>query len=155
MLVSPVTPGDRLGRIDRALAARRTGPVMSRAAFLAAGAALTRPRVPPPARAGSAGLRPAALVRGAARLAQFLVEQRALFDDLPALAGAIGVPVAIVVATRDRVIDLPAARRYATETGARLTELPGAGHLLPMQRPAEVADAIAAVASTYVSCGAR
>jgi pimeloyl-ACP methyl ester carboxylesterase len=46
------------------------------------------------------------------------------------------------------------ARRYASESGARLVELADAGHLLPMQRPVEVAVAIAA-ALTSASSGAR
>jgi pimeloyl-ACP methyl ester carboxylesterase len=40
------------------------------------------------------------------------------------------------------VTDPAAARAYSARIGARLVEVAGAGHLLPMQRPAEVAGAI-------------
>ena len=82
----------------------------------------------------------------------FWIEQRALFDDLPALRGPLAAPATVMVGLRDHVIDPADARRYAASAGARLIEVPDAGHLLPMQRPGEVARAISE-AATSASCG--
>jgi pimeloyl-ACP methyl ester carboxylesterase len=147
-LIAPVTPHDRLGRLDRALAGRRTGPLIARASFLGAAAALALP----PLRRRIAPLVPGADASRLPELARswrtFWIEQRALFDDLPALSGPIEVPTTVMVGARDHVIDPDVARRYAAAIGARLVDLPDAGHLLPMQRPAEVARAVAALTSS-------
>jgi pimeloyl-ACP methyl ester carboxylesterase len=153
VLVSPVTPGDRLGRVDRALATRRVGPLMARAGFLGAGAVLTRTRLRRRLERAMPGSDPQRWSEVPRAWRSFWVEQRALLDDLSSLAGDVAVPATVVLGTRDRVIDVGSARRYASETGARLVELAGAGHLLPMQRPVEVAGAIAA--ATSASPGAR
>jgi pimeloyl-ACP methyl ester carboxylesterase len=143
-MVCPVTPGERLGRVDRALAGRRAGPVLARAGFLGAGVALARPalrRRIEPLVPGSDTSRWPELGRA---WRSFWIEQRALVDDLPTLLGSVPVPATVVVAARDHVTDPRAARRYANSIGARVVEVADAGHLLPMQRPAEVARAIVA-----------
>jgi pimeloyl-ACP methyl ester carboxylesterase len=86
-----------------------------------------------------------ASVRALLRGRTVWVEQRALAGGLP--GHPVGVPTTVVVAEDDDVIDPPAARRYASSIGARLVEVADAGHLLPIQRPAEVARAIAAATS--------
>jgi pimeloyl-ACP methyl ester carboxylesterase len=147
-LVCPVTPFERLGRLDRALADRRAGPLLARAGFLAAGAALALPqlrrrleRLVP----GSDASRWPELARG---WRTFMVEQRALLDELPSLGPpAPTPPTTVVIGSRDHVTDPEAGRRFASSIGARVVEVPNAGHLLPMQRPAEVARAIAALTS--------
>jgi pimeloyl-ACP methyl ester carboxylesterase len=153
VLIAPVTPADRLGRVDRVLAGRRTGPLIARASFLGAAAAIALP----PLRRRIEPLVPGADASRWPELARswrtFWVEQRALFDDLPALGGAVTVPSTVMVGARDHVISSDSARRYATSIGASLVEVPDAGHLLPMQRPEEVARAIAA--ATSESRGAR
>jgi pimeloyl-ACP methyl ester carboxylesterase len=154
VLVAPVTPEDQLGRIDRVLAGRRVGPVIARASFLGAGAALAWPPVRRRIEALVPGSDAARWPELARAWRTFWIEQRALFDDLPALRGPIAVPATVVVGTRDHVIDPVAARRYASGAGARLVEIEGAGHLLPMQRPAEVARAISE-AATSASSGDR
>lgn len=150
-LIGPVTPEDMLGRLDRVLAGRRVGPVIARASFLGAGAALALPQLRRRIEPLVPGADPSRWPELARSWRTFWVEQRALFDDLPSLRGPIDVPATVVVGTRDHVIDPAAARRYAASIGAHLVELPRAGHLLPMQRPAEVARAIAAL--TSVSSG--
>jgi pimeloyl-ACP methyl ester carboxylesterase len=76
------------------------------------------------------------------------VEQRAQRRELPALElPPPAAPCTVVIGTHDDVIDPAAARRYATSIGAHFVEVADAGHLLPMQRPAEVARAIAAATS--------
>jgi pimeloyl-ACP methyl ester carboxylesterase len=152
VLVNPVTPGDRLGLVDNLLADERIGPPFARGAFWVAGSALAAPRVRRVLRRTLPGYgieRSADVARdlragGAWR--SFYVEQRALFSELPALRDGladIGQPVTVVVAANDRVTDPEAGRSFAAQTGARLVEVPRAGHLLPMQAPAEVANAIA------------
>lgn len=152
VLVNPVTPGDRLGLADRLLADERIGPPLTRGAFWVAGSALAAPRVRRIMRRTLPGYgieRSADVARdlrtgGAWR--SFYVEQRALFSELPALReGVPGLtqPATVVVAANDRVTDPAAGRRFAAEVGARLVEVPRAGHLLPMQAPEEVASAIA------------
>jgi pimeloyl-ACP methyl ester carboxylesterase len=154
-LVCPVTPGERFGRIDRALAGRPAGPLLARLGFLGAGLALTRPRLRRHIERALPGFDSARWPevsrewrRGRA-WRSFWVEQRALFEDLPALHDGLAgltVPATVVVGTRDRVTDPEAGRRFAAAVGARLVEVPGSGHLLPMQRPDAVAAAIEAAA---------
>jgi pimeloyl-ACP methyl ester carboxylesterase len=153
VLVCPVTPAGRLGRLDRALAGRRAGPLIARAGFLGAGAALAVPplrrRVAPLVPGADASRWPE--LRRAWRT--FWVEQRALVDELPGLGGRFDVPATFVIGERDHVTDPAAARAYAAGLGAEVIEVPGVGHLLPMQRPAEVARAIRS-ATTGASSGA-
>ena len=142
VLVCPVTPGERLGRIDRVLAGERTGPLLARLGFLGAGVALARPalrRRIEPFVPGSDPERWAELRRA---WRSFWVEQRALIVDLPTLRGPLVVPTTVIVGARDHVTDPAAARAYAQRVGARLVEIADVGHLLPMQRPEEVAGAI-------------
>ena len=151
VLVNPVTPGDRLGLADRLLAHERIGPPFARGAFWVAGSALAAPRVRRVLRRTLPGYgieRSADVARdlrsgGAWR--SFYVEQRALFSELPALRDGLSdlrQPATVVVAANDRVTDPAAGRRFAAQMGARLVEVPRAGHLLPMQAPEEVARAI-------------
>jgi pimeloyl-ACP methyl ester carboxylesterase len=142
VLVCPVTPGERLGRIDRVLAGEHAGPLLARLGFLGAGMALARPalrRRLEPLVPGSDTTRWPELRRA---WRSFWIEQRALIDDLPTLRGPLSVPTTVIVGARDRVTDPDAGRAYAQNVGARLIEVPGAGHLLPMQRPPEVAQEI-------------
>jgi pimeloyl-ACP methyl ester carboxylesterase len=142
VLVCPVTPAGRLGRLDRALAGRHAGPLIARAGFLGAGAVLAFPalrrRIAPLVPGADASRWPE--LRRAWRT--FWVEQRALVDELPGLDASFDIPATVIVGARDHVTDPAAARAYARQVGARLVEVPDAGHLLPMQRPAEVARAI-------------
>jgi pimeloyl-ACP methyl ester carboxylesterase len=147
VLVCPVTPLGSLGRLDRVLAGSHTGPLLARAGFLAAGAAMALPQLRrriEPLVPGSDTSRWPELQRG---WRTFTVEQRALIDELPELQPEVQVPCTVVIGARDHVTDPKAGRRFAAQAGARLVEVPDAGHLLPMQRPAEVARAIAAATS--------
>jgi pimeloyl-ACP methyl ester carboxylesterase len=153
VLVCPVTPAGRLGRLDRVLAGRRAGPLMARAGFLGAGAALAVP----PLRRRVAPLVPGADASRWPELTRawrtFWIEQRALVDELPGLNAPLDAPATFVVGERDHVTDPADARAYAATLGGEVIEVAGAGHLLPMQRPAEVAGAIRAASGA--SSGAR
>ena len=80
----------------------------------------------------------------------FLVEQRALLAETPALERAlarISVPTGVVTGASDRIVPVSAARSLAERVpGAELVVLPG-GHLLPFDRP----EAIAEVVRRYVA----
>lgn len=84
------------------------------------------------------------LAPGAPR--SFSVEQRALVDEtagLQARLGAIEVPTLVVVGTRDLVVGVDASRALAGAIpGAELAVLPGAGHLLPLEVPRELAEMV-------------
>ncbi len=75
------------------------------------------------------------------------VEQRALVAELPALESALGrvrAPTVIVGGSEDRIVPAASLRRLSRQiAGAELIMLPGAGHLLPMRRAAELAAVIA------------
>jgi len=58
-----------------------------------------------------------------------------------------GVPTVILVGTRDRLTPVPLARRLAEGIpGSELTVLPGAGHMLPLERPDDIVKAVAGIA---------
>jgi pimeloyl-ACP methyl ester carboxylesterase len=57
--------------------------------------------------------------------------------------GAVRAPALLVWGERDRVYELPAAERLRLALpGASLVTLAGAGHLLPIERPVELAETI-------------
>jgi pimeloyl-ACP methyl ester carboxylesterase len=61
---------------------------------------------------------------------------------------SIGVPTTVLVGTHDRLTPPGRARELAAGIrGAELTVLPGKGHMLPLEAPDEVADAIARLAT--------
>jgi non-heme chloroperoxidase len=155
VLVCPVTPSDRLGPIDRALADRRLGPPLARTALYGAGAALGTALLQRRIRR----LLPGFEVERVGEVARewrwgdtwrsFYREQRALFDELPQLRreqGDVAAPLTVVIGGRDRVTDPAAGRELAARAGGNLVEVETAGHLLPMQAPRQVADAIASAA---------
>jgi pimeloyl-ACP methyl ester carboxylesterase len=152
VLVCPVTPGDRLGLVDRVLATPRVGVAATRAGFALAGRALATARVQERVTRVLPGLdrdrlEPIARAwRDGPVWRSFYREQRALFDELPKLRDGVyelDVPITVVVASHDRITDPDAGRAFAAAAGAQLVEVPRAGHMLPMQAPDEVADAIA------------
>ncbi len=68
-------------------------------------------------------------------------------EDLTALMGEIEVPCHLLVGTDDQAIPLAAQRAQTLPLlppGTLLTEVPGAGHLLPYEAPAAVAAAVLA-----------
>lgn len=69
--------------------------------------------------------------------------------DLQAGLAAIDVPTTVFVGTQDRLTPPRLARALASSIpGARLEVLPGAGHMLPLEAPDEIADAIRATVGT-------
>ena len=150
-LVAPVTPLDRLGRVDRALADPRIGPRVAFAGMRTLGLALERSwlrrRLPRllPGYGSDRAKEVAREWRDGRAWRSFYVEQRALVDELPRLRARleeIRAPSTVVVADRDRIADPSNGRELAAAIGARVVEIPGVGHLLPMRAAARVAEAI-------------
>ncbi|HEX8752612.1 MAG TPA: alpha/beta hydrolase [Solirubrobacterales bacterium] len=156
VLVSPVAPTIPAGPLDRLLARPLIGAAATRAGFGIAGLGLALGPVRRKARMAVPALPPkqvaatAAAWRGGSVWRSFHAEQRALLAELPGLAphlGAIAAPTTILHGSRDRVSPPPHGRELARRIpGARLVEAPGAGHMLPQQRPRLVAEQIAAAA---------
>jgi pimeloyl-ACP methyl ester carboxylesterase len=75
-------------------------------------------------------------------LVQTLEAIRDRADSVPTLA-TIGVPALVIVGAEDAITPPAAAREIADGiTGARLVEIPGAGHLPPLERPEEFRSAL-------------
>ncbi|MBO3738377.1 alpha/beta fold hydrolase [Actinoplanes flavus] len=65
---------------------------------------------------------------------------------LDTLAELSGMPATVLVGDRDRLTPPACAESIAGAlTGAELTVLPGAGHMLPLERPEEVSEALVAI----------
>jgi pimeloyl-ACP methyl ester carboxylesterase len=76
----------------------------------------------------------------------FLAEQRAMLRETAEVEerlGEVTVPTTVVVGERDRVIPSAAGAHLASAIpGATVRVVKGAGHLLPVERPDALADAI-------------
>jgi non-heme chloroperoxidase len=65
---------------------------------------------------------------------------------------SVGVPTRILVGTRDRLTPMPRAKVLARAIpGARLTVLPGMGHMLPLEAPGEIVDAVESLEGDQVA----
>lgn len=151
VLAAPSANRASLNRLDLLLAAPLTGPVVAGAGLVAAGIALEtsalRHRI-----ATRFGLEERYLQDAGSTLLRpstwrtFIHEQRMLVRELPDLErrlALISAPTTVVTGTADRVVSTASARQVAAQIrGAKLVELPGATHLLPQQRPDELAEII-------------
>jgi pimeloyl-ACP methyl ester carboxylesterase len=156
VLVGSVAPTIAPSLVDRALGHRLLGPPASRLGFRAAGLGLSLPFMRSLARAAVPALQPAQVAatatqwRSADVWRSFYEEQRALIEELPALAldlPSIEAPTTIVFGTRDRVSPPSHAQALARELPqADLVSVEGASHLLPQQHPKLIAEAIAEAA---------
>jgi pimeloyl-ACP methyl ester carboxylesterase len=152
VLIAPVVPVDRPGRLDRLLAVPVLAPAVASVALGAAGRALSWPPVRRAIGGWRGGLSDDQLQgmadswRRRESWRSFVIEQRALVGELPGLAaglGAIRVPVTVVVGTADRIVPASGGARLAGAIpGATLVRMERAGHLLMAERPGEIAAAI-------------
>lgn len=153
VLVSSVGPGERFGWDDRILAAPIAGEAIAAATIGGLGLVLGRRRVQSlasrrldgPARDAVDAL--TRLTRGGSRVWRaFVTEQRALLAELDGLgAGLAGIraPTVVLHGWADRLVPLSVGEGLAAAIpGAELQVVPGAGHLLPHDRPEEVAAAV-------------
>jgi pimeloyl-ACP methyl ester carboxylesterase len=150
-LVAPAANVASLNRIDRLLATRVAGPLLSTAGLAGIGAALAvgplRERI-----GAKLGLRDGYLRASSRALLSplvwrsFAVEQRALIAELPALEARlpeIAAPTTIVIGTADRIVPPSSARQLAERIrDAELVEIARASHLLPQQQPRRLAEVI-------------
>lgn len=165
VLVSSVGPDSPISRIDRLFAAPVFGPALSfvglrllarllSVARVRASVAPALDRVDPDY---VAFLRATWNGRGVWRT--FSAEQRSFVREaatLRPLLESIVIPTTVLVGDDDRV-EPPAtgAALAGAIPGARLVEVPGAGHLLPREAPEMVAEAIAATARAAPRRSAR
>lgn len=158
VLVSSVRPGEKVGRLDRAMAVPVIGELMGALTLGTTRRVLAMPRIqglidnrlPRPARdavralAGATGA-----LSGAAVWRSFVAEQRFLLQELGTMTGAVGgirVPTVVVSGGADHVVP-PAvgARLAASIPGADFRLVPGGHHLLPFDHPKDIAAAVRSV----------
>jgi pimeloyl-ACP methyl ester carboxylesterase len=166
VLVGAACTPDSLNALDRWLNVPGVGHALTVAGLVGIGGVL--PRVRPLARYAPARHRrrletalPDESVLGGERGAlgrsrrTFMVEQRALVDELPSVVDRLGrldLPVAVVSGGWDLVVPPRAAATLAGSIpGAELILLPEAGHFVARDDPVALADVVRRVAGT--SCG--
>ena len=153
VLVAPSANRASLNRVDEVLGAPFVGPALAAAGLSGAGFALTvgalRRRIGALLAVDDPYLeREARVLLSPAAWRAFVIEQRALLGQLPALEsrlGRISAPATVVVGTADQIVSPASARQLAAEIeGAELVEIEGARHMLPVQEPGRLADLILA-----------
>lgn len=161
-LIAPAANVASLYRVDRLLALPAAGELGSAALMAGAGATLL---AGPARRYLGASLKveedylrhTGTLLRNPRAWRSFATEQRVLVRELPSLERRLDEvrrPTMIITGEQDWIVPRRAPRRLAEQlTGARLVELAGAGHLLPMQRPQKLAGLVMSLARG--ACAAR
>jgi pimeloyl-ACP methyl ester carboxylesterase len=148
VLAASVGPGC-LNWVDRVLAAPVLGEALTAPSFVL-GAPLARPRFRrlvglDAVDADERARAERSLQAGAARSTwrSFIVEQRALYSELPAIEAALGTvtaPTTVVAGSRDHFVPTSTARALARGIpGARLDLIDGVGHVLQLRAPAALA----------------
>lgn len=158
VLAASVGPGERIGWDDRLLSSPVLGEAIAAVAIGGTGLILGSQRVQRLAQdrlAGRAQEAFKALTQlthgyGTSRVwKSFVVEQRALIDELESLGpglGSITAPTWVVNGTADHIVPPVVATSLAGAIrGSVHIELVGAGHLLPRDRPREIAKAVCSV----------
>jgi pimeloyl-ACP methyl ester carboxylesterase len=156
ILVSPAANLASLQPVDRLLALPVVGYAASAGVLAGAGLALAsgqlRRRLERTFALPDDYLRTASRrLRRPAAWTSFVVEQRALLDDLPRLEerlSGIRAPTTVVVGTADTVVPLEASRQLSRQIpGAQLVEIAGGHHVLPAEHPDRLAELILAAAA--------
>jgi pimeloyl-ACP methyl ester carboxylesterase len=156
VLAAPSANVASLYRLDRWLAAPVSGYLASAVALGGLGVALSA-RLSSRRIAARLGVEKSYLesaghvLRAPAAWRSFVIEQRVLFSDLPVLEsrlGQISTPTTILVGSADRVVPAVSARQLASQIpAAELVLLERAGHLLPLQHAARLAEVIGRAAA--------
>lgn len=156
VLVGSVGPAPSLSAVDHLLAAPFVGDLLVGASLHAASRLLVLPPLQRWFAPELARVRPTVARdilrgwRGHRARTSFLVEQRALVRELPALEThleRIAVPATVVVGERDRVVHPRVAELLVTRLPhAHLHRLAGLGHLLAAEAPVELAHIIGSAA---------
>ena len=155
VLVASVRPGEQLGWVDRMLAARGIGDALSAITIGSTGLVLRTRKIRELVERRLNGrarevVRALEAVTGARTKApvwrSFVLEQRRLFDELGRLApalNAIAVPTVVLSGGSDRIVPVPVGERLAAEIpGGVHKVIPGAHHLLPLDHPGDIAEAV-------------
>jgi pimeloyl-ACP methyl ester carboxylesterase len=147
VLLAPSANLASLYAFDRLLATPLAGPTISSLMFATAGTGLSFGQIRRALPGADDYLRAVGRrLRSPSAWRAFAVEQRALFSDLPVLAGSlarIDTPVRILAGSSDRIVPLASLHELAESIpGATLEVVEGAGHLLPLRRPRAVVRAI-------------
>jgi pimeloyl-ACP methyl ester carboxylesterase len=164
VLASSVGPGERITWEDRMLAAPVVGDLLAAGFIGGLGLILSSAWVQSvadrrlPARAEDAVVALSKLTRSRAPVwRSFVAEQRSLLTELEDLAPALGrmeMPTEIVHGRSDRLVPYQVAELLGQRIpGARVTLLPGIGHLVPHDAPAALAHAVNDVARRSVAGG--
>ncbi|MBV8951113.1 MAG: alpha/beta hydrolase [Actinobacteria bacterium] len=152
VLAASVGP-DCLNWFDRVLATPALGEVLTAPAFWIA-APIARPRLLRFLRVDTADPPERTLIErsllGESRRAtwrSFLVEQRALFTELPVVDEAlerVRAPTTVVMGTRDHFVPAATARALVDRIpNARLETIEGVGHVLQLRAPGALARVVA------------
>jgi pimeloyl-ACP methyl ester carboxylesterase len=164
VLVSPAANTASLQTVDRLLALPIAGYAASTAVLAGAGLALAsrtiRRRLEQTFQLPDDYLRTTSRsLRSPRAWTAFLVEQRALLAELPALEerlGEITAPTTVVVGTADTVVPLVASRQLSRQIPhAELVEIPGAHHVLPAEHPERLAELILIAAARVSTADAH
>ena len=148
-LVSAVGGPGSVDDLDRLLAAPLIGPVVSLGGLVALRLERVRRFLAP----SHSPIDPSAFDRipdgwlGSWR--SFVIEERALMTGLSAITGAMGPasrPVEVLIGTADRVVRPASQEAMARALGANVVRAEGFGHLLALEAPDLVAEAILRVA---------
>lgn len=153
VLASSVGPGEHITWEDRMLAAPVVGDLLAAGFIGGLGLILSSAWVQSvadrrlPARAEDAVVALSKLTRSRAPVwRSFVAEQRSLLSELEGLAPAlarIDVPTEIVHGRSDRLVPYRIAELLGQRIpGARVTLLPGVGHLVPHDAPTALAQAV-------------
>jgi pimeloyl-ACP methyl ester carboxylesterase len=151
VLVASIGVESALGPLDRVLAAPVAGDALAWVGFHVFGRLLLIRRVQSVVAAIEPRLGHVAAVADHWRTGPvwrtFVAEQRAMVAETPALAAGLGsvrVPTTVLVGTRDAIIPPASSEELARAIpGAELERIARHGHLLLLEAPERVADAIA------------
>ena len=150
VLVSSVGGAGSLTTLDRVLTIPLVGPALALSGFGALAAPGLRHwaagRIEPRAAELADGLAP----RWMSAWRSFVIEQRAMVAELPALTARLApalTPAVVVIGESDRLVRPQSQEALAGAIGAPVVRVPNVGHLVPQDAPQAVAAAIMAVAA--------
>jgi pimeloyl-ACP methyl ester carboxylesterase len=139
VLVGAVGASGSVAGVDRVLAAPLIGDALSLGGMTAIGLRPLRWLLSPGTVDAGVG------ERWWRRWRTFMAEQRALLEELPAVAARLAevrAPSIVVIGESDRIVRPSSQEALAAAIGAEVVRVPGAGHQVPRERPEIVAEAV-------------
>jgi len=144
VLIGAIGGSGSVAWLDRVLAAPLVGDSLSLGGLTAIGVRPVRQLLAPSAADAAVG------EGWWRRWRSFMTEQRAMLSELPAIASrldAVQAPAIVVIGDADRIVRPASQEALAAAIGAEVVRVPGAGHLVPREQPAAVAEAIVRAAA--------